>query len=359
MNPPLDDHVLQARNLHERYQLSDKVVDLFRVYGEHHRGVESRGTMGRRLRTSTLMRTCTDTISSLALAMQNNPTPECMAECNEIIACCTEMLNIANESSQDKAFPFMKLPQEIRQMVYKYYFQNLTQELPWAQTKIVLRYPVGCGCDTNNLKSYKKGEVIPLEMPLIFTCSQIKDEALEVWFHDHIFTFGCSCELTHYLQINKSMKYYLRGVKVHWRGEKSDSAFKLLQEAPRLNRLVVVISRSTSNIKSAREMLLRRYWPNRRQTCLTDALGFDELAQLVTEGRQISVEHVERTTSLRRSDQEWSSLSKLLSDLSGGIKLEEPQDGRAEWVKRRAALAAAAAAAAAADDDDDDQVKYI
>lgn len=47
------------------------------------------------------MRTCTNTISSLALTMQRNPTPECMAECNEIIACCTEMLNIASESYSD------------------------------------------------------------------------------------------------------------------------------------------------------------------------------------------------------------------------------------------------------------------
>jgi hypothetical protein len=43
------------------------------------------------------MRTCTDTISSLAVAMQENPTPECIAECSEIITCCTEMLNIASE----------------------------------------------------------------------------------------------------------------------------------------------------------------------------------------------------------------------------------------------------------------------
>lgn len=138
------------------------------------------------------------------------------------------------------------------------------------------------------------------------------------------------------------MKYYLRSVKVHWRGDKSDSAFKLLQEAPRLKRLVVVISRSTSNVKSAREMLLRRYWSNRSQTCLADALGFDELAQLVTERRleELTVEHVDRTTSLRRSNEEWVSLRKLLSDLAGGMKLEGPQEWRTKWVKRRAAAAA-------------------
>lgn len=108
----------------------------------------------------------------------------------------------------------------------------------------------------------------------------------------------------------------------------------------------MVISRSTTNVKSTREMLLRRYWSDRRQTCLTDALGFDELLQLVADRRleKITVEHVERTTSYRRSNQEWASLHKLISDLAGGIKLEDYSDGRYQPPKHRAG--------AAADDDD-------
>lgn len=180
MYPPLDDRVLQERSLHERYQLSDNVVGLFRVYGEHHRGLEPPEALGRRLRTSTLMRTCTDTISFLAVAMQKNPAPECMAECSEIIACCTEMLNIANESNQCKVLPFMKLPREIRQMVYQYYFKNLVLQRPGAHPSIILKDPIGCDCTTQNLKRYRKGEILPLNMPIILKCSHIKDEALKV-----------------------------------------------------------------------------------------------------------------------------------------------------------------------------------
>lgn len=89
----------------------------------------------------------------------------------------------------------MKLPPENRQMVYQYYFKNLILGLPWARLQIVLNYPIRCGCATTNLKSYKEEEAIPLKMPLIFTCSQIKDEALAVWFQERLFKFRCSCEL--------------------------------------------------------------------------------------------------------------------------------------------------------------------
>lgn len=101
MGPPLDDYTLKMRNLHRRYGLSDNVLELFKAYGEYHRGVESADALGRRLRTSTLMKACTDTITSLATAMQKNPTHECITECSEIITCCSEMLNLASEFASD------------------------------------------------------------------------------------------------------------------------------------------------------------------------------------------------------------------------------------------------------------------
>lgn len=97
MAPTLDDTILKMRNLHQRYSLSKNVLELFRAYGEHCRGAEPPSALGRRLRTSTLLRTCTDTISSLTVAIQKNPTADCIAECSEIITCCTEMLNFASE----------------------------------------------------------------------------------------------------------------------------------------------------------------------------------------------------------------------------------------------------------------------
>lgn len=101
MGPPLDDYILKMRNLHVKYGLSETVLQLFRAYGEHHRGVESPDVLGRRLRTSMFRKACTDTITSLAAAMQKKPTAECIAECTEIITCCSEMLNHASEFGSD------------------------------------------------------------------------------------------------------------------------------------------------------------------------------------------------------------------------------------------------------------------
>lgn len=97
MGPPLDDFTLKMRNLHQRYGLSEHALELFRAYGEHHRGIQDPDALGRRLRTSAFMRACTDTITLLTTAMQKNPTPECITECSEVITCCTEMLNLASE----------------------------------------------------------------------------------------------------------------------------------------------------------------------------------------------------------------------------------------------------------------------
>lgn len=109
MSPPLDDYILKMRNLHQRYGLSENVLELFRAYGEHHRGTAPPEALGRRLRTSNLTRACTDTITSLAVAMQKNPTPECIAECSEIINCCSEMLNLASEFGSDY-WPLLRNP---------------------------------------------------------------------------------------------------------------------------------------------------------------------------------------------------------------------------------------------------------
>lgn len=97
MGPPLDDYTLKMRNLHKRYGLSDSVLELFKAYGEHHRGIHAPDELGRRLRTSTLLKTCTDTITSLTMAMRKNPTPECITECSDIITCCSEILDLASK----------------------------------------------------------------------------------------------------------------------------------------------------------------------------------------------------------------------------------------------------------------------
>ena len=99
-----------------------------------------------------------------------------------------------DESNREKVLPFMKLPSEIRQMIYRYYFKNLFMVPQCKQHQVILKDPFNCNCATH--KSHAKGAAFPLEMPFIYTCSHIKDEALKVWFEDRLFNFACGCELS-------------------------------------------------------------------------------------------------------------------------------------------------------------------
>lgn len=118
----------------------------------------------------------------------------------------------------------------------------------------------------------------------------------------------------HCLQINKSMSYNLRSVEVHWTGEKSDSAFELLKKVPTLKNLVVIVSKSTTNTMSRKEALLRKYLPQRSQTRITEALGFEELVDLMAMGTvdNVSVSNVDRSQAYRRPEQERNGLEKYL-----------------------------------------------
>lgn len=89
----------------------------------------------------------------------------------------------------------MKFPAEIRRRIYQYYFNDLFLVSRWKQPgTIILKRPHNCICAPH--QSYTHGLVRPLQMPLISTCSQIKNEALAMWFADNVFHFACGCELS-------------------------------------------------------------------------------------------------------------------------------------------------------------------
>lgn len=120
------------------------------------------------------------------------------------------------------------------------------------------------------------------------------------------------------------MTHHLTNVKIHWTGEQSDSAFKLLQEVPKLKRLVVVISKFTTDTISGKETLLRKYLPQRYQARISEALGFDQLAKLVGERRlkNVTVKHVDKSQAHHRTEQERYGFQNLLRALAKGSRLE-------------------------------------
>lgn len=102
----MDIYTIQMKNLHKRYGLSKNMMLLLTELDTHRYGTKDPEALGRWLRMNLRMRkACTDTITSLAEAMQKNPTPDCVAECTSLITCCADMLKLASKSVV-LGFPF-------------------------------------------------------------------------------------------------------------------------------------------------------------------------------------------------------------------------------------------------------------
>lgn len=127
----------------------------------------------------------------------------------------------------------------------------------------------------------------------------------------------------HCLKFNKSMSRHLRHIKVHWTGNQSELAFKLLLEVPDLKGLIIVISKSTTDTISREEKLVEKYLPHRYPTRISEALGFEQLEKLVEECNleRVAVKHVDKGQAHRRTEQERVGLERLLWDLADGIRL--------------------------------------
>lgn len=107
----------------------------------------------------------------------------------------------------------------------------------------------------------------------------------------------------------------LKSLKIHWIGPQADTAFKLLKQVSTLKRLIVVVSKATTNHLSKREQALQEFFKQRKssQTRLTDALGFDELLEL-HRLEEVKVQHINRTQALLRTSEERHSLESCLVD---------------------------------------------
>ncbi|KUI65039.1 hypothetical protein VM1G_00530 [Cytospora mali] len=316
MAPRTDSHTLQMKNLHQRYGLSKNIIQLFTALDEHRRGVSDPDALGRRLRMSRQMRkSCTDTISSLADQMQKNPTPACVAECTMLISGCTDMLKLANEPRQETFFPFLRLPPEIRRRVYQFYFCTLFTSDEPGSVVIIANAKARCQCPPH--ESRRTMAAPRIKMPLCYAARLIKDEVLAAWFESQLFHFACCCELNDRLKMNANLRNNLKSLRVHWTGNMSAEAFKLLKQVSTLKELTILISKSTTNASSSvpcvsdREASFRVHFSSRAPPRLCDALGYDELVALRGLDN-VYVEHVQGRQAIRRTYEERHSLELAL-----------------------------------------------
>lgn len=113
--------------------------------------------------------------------------------------------------------------------------------------------------------------------------------------------------------MNANLRDNMRSLKIHWIGPQSDSAFRLLKQVSTLKRLIVVVSKSTTNHLSERERELQEFFKSRKnaQIRLTDALGFDELLKLSNLDK-VKVEHINKNQAHLRTNEERHNLESCL-----------------------------------------------
>lgn len=207
-----------------------------------------------------------------------------------------------------RGFPFLKLPAELRQNIFRWYASSII-----APTLVAYPGALKCHCGkwtppTNSAHP----PIYQVDMALARTCSQIKTEYLEFFYHKHTLYFDCCCELNARLKSNLALRSSLRSIKVHWTGLVSDKAFTRLAKCPELKHLEIAVSISTTFFETAREKEMQRFFRSHRTTRLSEALGIDEL--LTIRGlTSVRVSHVHRKQAEKRRDEDRASLQGLLS----------------------------------------------
>lgn len=316
----------QMLDIHNRYALSENARDLLRAHDDWKTGRITQDDLGRLVRLSPNMRQAIiDTIRKVNNTMKNKPGEQ--KWCIEIIQACTDMLTALGKCHLEfamfeggypnlltreetptaiKAFPFMKLPPEVRENVYGWYLNVNTMGFVGAVTA---RKQTKCFCPAYTTPPYVNPSTINLA--LARTSTTVRDELLKFFYRRFSLHFTCGCEMSLRLQTNQLLRTTVRQVKLHWTGPKSDEGFRALARCPRLRGLDIIISKSTTAYLTPRETEMRKFFVSVRPARLPEALGMDELL-LIRGIHRLIVSHTNSKLSVRRTEEERSSLLGLL-----------------------------------------------
>lgn len=88
----------------------------------------------------------------------------------------------------------MRLPAEIRQRIYKFYFRSLfTLDKPGTAV-IIPNTRSSCSCPPH--ENWRTRFAPRISMPLCHAARVIKDEVLAAWYESQMFHFACCCDLS-------------------------------------------------------------------------------------------------------------------------------------------------------------------
>ncbi|KAL7626201.1 hypothetical protein AAE478_002971 [Parahypoxylon ruwenzoriense] len=317
---------LRMLNVFERLNISNQGRIMLKAFDDFKTSRIDKAELGRLIRLSPSNRSSLiNTILQCAEMMNQDSSQS--KHCTIVIKSCSEMIKIADERPEQIGFPFLKLPIEVRRNVYEFYcVADRLSYSEWDRSRVLIccQKKSRCKCapyEEKHLINPPSGR-----LALARTCSRIRDEVLPVFYQSYTLYFSCACNMGSHLRQNKILRQSVRNIQFHWCGPSADKGISQLQKT-RLNSLTVIISKETVMNLTHREELFRPYFIPKRsyETCLTDALGIDELIML--RGiPMVRVDHIGKASSYRLSASSKNSLKNLLEDTMTQDQLEDEDD---------------------------------
>ncbi|KAH6681839.1 hypothetical protein B0J14DRAFT_224322 [Halenospora varia] len=310
-------------NVPQRLGLSPRAQRLLLALDEVNDCMIEEVDLGRRLRLTSNL---DEILQHLTTQSCNYMTahPEEQQICVSILSKVAELLRIKDiKPSNPNAFPFLKLPSEIRNKIYTLCLPPTNRTLvrhDFANTK---HANPSASCPSGKCPAADGQCGYTVDISLVLTCSRIRDEALPQLYKSRQLSFSCTCVLLRTIRNNAFVRENIRDLRFHWRGEESDAAINQLRRCGELKNLTVRISKMTLYHMSKRAEKMDRYFHEHRTTKvrLSEARGLDEL--LMLRGLEtVSVKMAPAKVAQKMSEDEGWNLDRLLHDECMGTKPE-------------------------------------
>ena len=83
------------------------------------------------------------------------------------------------------------------------------------------------------------------------TCQQVRAEVLKVLYTIRRLYFSCTCALALCLGKNQLVREHVQSIRLHLRGDQTNTAVSLLSSCPNLKRLEITVSKDTKVYSTA------------------------------------------------------------------------------------------------------------
>lgn len=221
-------YVLSTKAIPQRYGLSRNIQILFQSYEHYKMGSIDAAELGRLVRTSPNRRaSLAATISKCAMILKKDP--EEVKTCVDIIEMCTEILEVAGEllspvrqmlrcpnldADRDPStgvFPFMKLPEEIRDRIFKIIISTAFR----TDGIVPLQRKDDCKCPWPEQYTHQHYQSPTMKSLPAALGTALRGEFFRIFFRQKAVRFKCTCELGWYLENNETFFNNIGNIKVH------------------------------------------------------------------------------------------------------------------------------------------------